>query len=248
MSYDIYYQQIFYVFLLGFIRNLSMVYFFYITVKLAKTLKTVLALVLTCITYNFTPIFLMSWQQFLVYGLTNALLGFIISFMLSLPFYLIEMNGSMVDNLRGETVASTISNSFIDHKSSFYNLLNIAFLTYFICSNGMYLFLKIVFLSYHTFSLNLTLPKVLLVNSVGIINHVLVWFCIISFPAICISMLIDLIFAFSAVVVPNLNTFFLGFPIKSMGILLLYFCLIPTLFYYMMNYFHTIIVHLGFNL
>lgn len=248
MSYDIYYQQYFYVFLLGFIRNLSMVYFFYVTIKLAKTLKTVFALVLSCLTFNFTPLFLISWNQFLVYSITNALLGFIISLMLSLPFYLIEMNGSLVDNLRGETVASTISNSFIDHKSSFYNLLNIAFLTYFIGSNGLYLFVKILFLSYITFPLNGAFPNLLLSNATSIFNHLLLWFGIISFPAICISMLIDLIFAFSAVVVPNLNTFFLGFPVKSMGLLLLYFFLIPTLFYYMMKYFHTIVVHLGLSI
>ena len=246
MSLNLYYQQYLMIFLLCFMRNLSLVNFFYVTRQLAMTLKTILALVLAAMTYFFNPVILISWSHFWVLGLENMLLGFIISFLLSLPFYLMEMSGSLVDNYRGETVAATFSHSFIDRQSSFFNLLGISFLTYFITCNGLFLFIKIIFLSYRVLPLTQGLPSPIFGGIIAIFEHLMTWFALITFPATALTLLVDIIFAFSAVVVPNLNTFFLGFPLKSMAIILLYFFLIPTLFMYMMGYFKVIVGQLGF--
>lgn len=247
MDQVFFYKQYLIVFLLCFSRNYSLISFLSITRQFTTLIKTGLTLSLTVITFYMNPLFTCSNYEFIMLLMVNVVYGFCLAFLLSLPFHLIEMNGALVDNFRGETVGGSLSRSFVAKQSTMFNFLNMCFLVYFVTSNGIILFIKTLLLSYSVFPLNSFNLTGLLQYSIDIIKHVFTWFGIISFPSVMASLLVDVIFAFSAVVVPNLNTFFLGFPIKSMILILLYFIFTPTLFFYVTKYFHVIIRHLSIS-
>ena len=203
-------------------------------------IKSSMALVLAMIMFLCLPKTIFGDISYLQI-LFNIVIGFLFGFLLSIPFYLIEMNGLLLDNLRNETAGAGLSNSIVRRKTSMYNFLNICFVTYFINSNGLLLLVKIIFQSFALYPITGGFPDLHLEPVVGLIKQLIIWFGISSFPIMMLSLMIDITFAFSAAVVPSLNVFFLAMPVKSMVLLFLYLLLLPALFTYMMNQFNFII-------
>ena len=245
MDLNFFYNQYLELFLLTLLRSYAFVYFFYPTKQLPNTIRTGLALVLTCYTFYMNEPFISTMQKFILLMLSNVAVGFMVGYIISLPFYILQMFGSEVDSLRGETMGAIINNFFVPSQSSFYNFMNMCFLTYFISCNGLILMVKTLVLTYKMVPVFQLEFDGLIKHMIPMFEHLFTWFAILSFPAIMISLLIDMIFAFSAVVVPSLNTFYLGLPLKSMAILFMYMLFLPSILNYMMGYFQTVITFLG---
>lgn len=226
-------------------RGLSYVNFFYITRKLFPLAKLSIALILTSVLFTFHgQVVYISIYMLFYYSLVNFMMGYVLAFMLSIPFYLLEMNGKLMDVIRGESIGEALTQrSFFNKSSSLYNFIIISFLTYFICCNGLLLMIKLLFTSFNLVQVyDFVSITNLLTTIINIFKQLFVWFALISAPGILISIIVDVTFSFSAVAVPSLNVFSTAFPLKSLFIIFLYILFLPLLFDNIIRYFAYIIL------
>lgn len=152
--------------------------------------------------------------------------GLVLSYMLGLPFWLIQSTGNIIDSQRGEQLGAIINKFTSSPDSSLAKLLLQGFITYFVISNGFLFFYSMVFKSFQLFPLGTALMAHNVNVYIDIFVDYIYWVVVLSLPIVILMLLLDFILGVLSSFVPQLNTTVISMPLKSaLAMLLLFFYL-----------------------
>lgn len=160
--------------------------------------------------------------------LKEIFIGYMIGYLVSLPFHGLTSAGSFMDTQRGTTFAQVISPVSGGQSSLIGQFLSLLFLTIFMSVGGLHIVLGAVADSYQVFPL-LTVPKVIHPNAPAvqfmIVKSAEVFSIGVQFaaPVVMCMFLTDLTLGIVNRAAPNIRVFFLGMPIKALGGLVIFF-------------------------
>lgn len=177
--------------------------------------------------------------HFFVLVVKEAFVGFMLGFLISIPFWAFEAVGFLVDNQRGASIAATLNPLTGNDSSPLGLLFNQAFIVFFFVSGGFLLMLDVlygsfrlwdVFAWYPTFNAA-SVPAMLdqLQRLVGVAM-------LLAAPMIVAMFLSEMGLALVSRFVPQLQVFFLAMPIKSAVALLVMIVYMATLFDYALDH------------
>lgn len=165
----------------------------------------------------------------------EALLGFLLGFLIALPLWALDVMGSYVDNQRGASIAATI-NPLTGHDTSpLGELFSQAGLVLLLLAGGLLLMIEVIYASYVLWpvlqllpSFSAETPKIVLAQM-----DTLMWIAVLySAPVIFAMFLAEVGLAIVSRFVPQLQVFFLAMPIKSAIAMFVFATYVATLFGY----------------
>lgn len=174
-------------------------------------------------------------EQFLLLDITliklvgivvkEAILGLLIGFVLSIPFWAVKATGFLIDMQRGVMSALFFSHMTENMVSPIGNFFNLILTVLLLVTGGFMTLLKTLFLSYQTWPINQMLPAM----SLKVADYMLQQFdallyttLLLAGPIIIMMFLIDIGLGLVGRILPQLNIFMLAMPIKSaIGFLML---------------------------
>lgn len=173
--------------------------------------------------------------QALVLILKEVFIGFVMGFMIAIPFWAFEAIGFLVDNQRGASIAASLNPLTGNDSSPLGILFNQAFIVFFFISGG---FLMMLGLLYDSFALwdvfswaphfrASTMPLML-----DQLSQLVRLALLLASPAIVAMFLAEIGLALVSRFVPQLQVFFMAMPIKSALALLVLMLYMATLFDY----------------
>ena len=155
----------------------------------------------------------------------EAIIGFLIGFFASIPFWVAENIGNFIDNQRGATmgeVYSPLNGSQVSTTGIFFTQI---VSTVFFVSGAVLLFLSALYKSYTiwpVFVEGVSFASDAPVQMLNAVDRMLCTTLVISAPVIIIMFLATLGLGFVNRTAPQLNVFFLSMPVKSaLGIAML---------------------------
>jgi type III secretion protein T len=165
----------------------------------------------------------------------EAGLGFLLGFILAIPFWAFEAAGFFIDNQRGASIAATLNPLTGNDSSPLGQLFNQAFIVFVFVSGAFGLLLSVV---YESFTLWPVLqwrpafspegPTLWLGQLDALVRTAIVW----SSPVIVAMFMAELGLALVSRFAPQLQVFFLAMPIKSGLAVLVLAVYMGTLFQY----------------
>lgn len=176
-----------------------------------------------------------STLQVLMLVLKEVFIGFVMGYLIAIPFWAFEAVGFLVDNQRGASVAATLNPLTGNDSSPLGLLFNQAFIVFFFISGGFGLMLDLLYNSFELWNVLTWMPQFrpesmeLMLQQ---LNRIALLALLLGSPAIVAMFLSEVGLALVSRFVPQLQVFFLAMPIKSamaMFVLMLY---MATLFEY----------------
>ncbi|MFD0669024.1 type III secretion system export apparatus subunit SctT [Ramlibacter sp. MAHUQ-53] len=165
----------------------------------------------------------------------EAIVGFILGFMVAIPFWVFEAIGFLIDNQRGASIAASLNPLTGNDSSPLGILFNQAFIVFFFVSGGFLLLLEVMYESFRLWNVFSWAPVLhegaapfFLEQLMRIVRTALV----LSAPAIVAMFLSEMGLALVSRFVPQLQVFFMAMPIKSALALLVLILYMTTLFDY----------------
>jgi type III secretion protein T len=157
--------------------------------------------------------------------LKEAFIGFVIGFLVAIPFWIFEAVGFLVDNQRGASIASTLNPLTGNDSSPLGILFNQAFIVFFMLTGGFSLMLGTVYDSFRLWSVSQWIPM-LQPDAVPIVlaqlDRLVRMAMLLAAPALVAMFLAELGLALVSRFAPQLQVFFMAMPIKSaLGMLVL---------------------------
>lgn len=187
--------------------------------RLPRFLKIVLSLLLAIIVFPyfkkinisdniFNHVFLLAKEFFY---------GVFISYIISLPIWLIESIGNIIDIQRGDQFGATINQLTHTQDAAMSSLLVNTFTTYFVLSNGLLFILGVAFKSFLIIPVDSLFPLYNLnVNIyIELFTSYMYWVLLLVLPVIAVLFFIDFIFGLIGAFIPKLNITIIAMPIKS---------------------------------
>ena len=180
-----------------------------------------------------------SFIQFATLSVKEVFVGFVMGYVLAIPFWAFEAVGFLIDNQRGASVASTLNPITGNDSSPLGLLFNQAFIVFFLISGGFMLMLTVVYQSFADWNVLTWFPTLrpetvpLLLDQLDRLVRIAM---LLGAPAIVAMFLAEIALALVSRFVPQLQVFFLAMPIKcgiAMLVLMLY---MATLFDYGARY------------
>lgn len=165
----------------------------------------------------------------------EAFVGFVLGFLMAIPFWAFEAVGFFIDNQRGASVAATLNPVTGNDTSPLGILFNQAFIVFFFLSGGFLLMLGLLYDSFQLWGVFSWLPTLrsetmpLLLDQLDRLVRIAV---LLSAPAIVAMFLAEVGLAFISRFVPQLQVFFMAMPIKSAIAMLVLMVYMATLFEY----------------
>lgn len=165
----------------------------------------------------------------------EAFIGFILGFLVAIPFWAFEAVGFFIDNQRGASVAATLNPVTGNDTSPLGILFNQAFIVFFFISGGFLLMLGLLYDSFRLWNVFSWFPTLrpetmpLLLDQLGRLVRIAV---LLSAPAIVAMFLAEVGLALISRFVPQLQVFFMAMPIKSGIAMLVLMVYMMTLFEY----------------
>lgn len=148
----------------------------------------------------------------------EAFVGFVLGFLLAVPFWAFEAVGFLIDNQRGASIASTLNPLTGNDSSPMGILFNQAFIVFFLISGGFTLILGLLYDSFRLWPVFQWAPT-LNPGTVPLLLEQLdrlMTLCMLYGAPVLVSMfLAELGLALVSRFVPQLQVFFLAMPIKS---------------------------------
>ncbi|MDN3504446.1 MAG: flagellar biosynthetic protein FliR [Rhabdochlamydiaceae bacterium] len=185
----------------------------------------------------FMPIAIMTAKEplifndmFLIYSLKEVLIGFVLAFLASMPFYAAEASGILIDYSRGSSSLmgqNVLTQNQASSTGIFYNYILIYMFYQF---GGIELFFNAIVSSYEFMPVNKTLPITfytiendfwkLVVSTVGRIFALAIRF---ASPVLVAILMAEVFLGIANRLAPQVQISFLGIALKSlMGLLLLW--------------------------
>lgn len=162
----------------------------------------------------------------------EALVGFVISYLFSFPFWLIEGAGNVIDLQRGEQFGAQVNPSTKNPSSSISKLLVQTFITYFVVFNGITLYLQLIFNSFAIYPIGsffITNPFNKPEIFISTFSDYFYGVGVFVIPVICLLLILEVILGLISSFIPQLNVTVLAMPLKSavaLFILLFYISLL----------------------
>ena len=154
---------------------------------------------------------------FLVMTVKEFLIGVMLSYVLSFPFWMLENVGNIIDVQRGEQMGSLYNPSTKLQSSSIGMLISKGFLVYLVANKGLLLFLQIMCDSFSVMPIN-DLHSIFNIKFAKIasffVNYIY-WTVVLSLPVIFVLFLVDLSLSVMSAFVPQLNVTITAMPIKA---------------------------------
>jgi type III secretion protein T len=155
----------------------------------------------------------------------EVILGFMMGFMFSIPFWAISAAGYFIDIQRGTMSAEQFAAIITDQTSPLGNILALMAVTLLFASGGFLLLYEVLLLSYQAWPIDSYFPKFHMDSAIVILRQLdllMYTAALIAGPIVAVMYLIEIGAALVARQVPQLNVFLLTMPIKSgVGMLML---------------------------
>lgn len=165
----------------------------------------------------------------------EVFIGFVLGFLVAIPFWIFEAIGFLIDNQRGASIAASLNPLTGNDSSPLGILFNQAFIVFFFVSGGFLMFLDLMYESFRVWGVFSWAPSLgeggvpyFLEQLMRIVRTALV----LSAPAIVAMFLSEVGLALVSRFVPQLQVFFMAMPIKSALALLVLILYMTTLFDY----------------
>ncbi len=148
----------------------------------------------------------------------EALIGFLLGFLLALPLWAMDVMGAYIDNQRGASIAATI-NPLTGHDTSpLGELFSQTGMIILLITGGLFIILELVYASYQIWPVTRMLPR--WSDDAGLIflglADKLMWLAVmLSAPVVFSMFLAEVGLGIVSRFVPQLQVFFLAMPIKS---------------------------------
>ena len=201
----------------------------------STTLRSCLALLLSFIVWpQFGGIVLNSLLINILLVMSNLIYGCLLGYILSLPIWLIESCGKIIDTNRGEQAGAVINKITNNPSSSISNLLTRAFLTYFVINNGLLFIFDNIIKSFTLVPINKLFP-VFEAKHIGyyiqLIAEYFYWVVVLVLPVIMAMFLLEILLGLISSFIPQINVTILAMPLKSSVALILLSIYIGFLFH-----------------
>ncbi len=169
-------------------------------------------------------------MQFIGYALKEFLLGFIISFLVAIPFYIATSAGVLIDFLRGSSALQVGDPTMQTQSSPIGILYNQVLIVLFFQVDGPFIFLDALMQSYSFIPIDHYLPAHFFIKSHPfwqMIIHLLTKFTALSIqfaaPSLVAILMAEMFLGIANRLAPQVQIAFLGMAIKSiLGIALLW--------------------------
>ncbi|VVE48158.1 EscT/YscT/HrcT family type III secretion system export apparatus protein [Pandoraea iniqua] len=149
--------------------------------------------------------------------LKECLIGLMLGFLFSVPFWAMEALGFLIDNQCGATISATL-NPFAGHDTSTLGALYAqAFVAFFVASGGLTLVMGLLYETYRLWPVESFVPRLSLSDApvwLGILNGTMALALTLAAPAMLLMYLAELGLALISSFVPQLQVFFIAMPIK----------------------------------
>ncbi|HVY62757.1 MAG TPA: flagellar biosynthetic protein FliR [Planctomycetota bacterium] len=165
---------------------------------------------------------------FFILALKEVFVGYCIGHICALPFYAVQMAGSFMDTQRGTTFAQVIAPLMGGQTSLLSQFYLLLFITIFLGLGGSHLVIGAIGESYRVLPI-LNWPKVLdpsapFVNeAIDLTGAIFTLALQISAPVVIAMLLTDATLGIVNRTAPNVQVFWLGMPIKTLGGLVIVF-------------------------
>lgn len=173
--------------------------------------------------------------QLLLLVAKEALVGFVLGFLIAIPFWAFEAVGFLVDNQRGASIAASLNPLTGNDTSPLGILFNQAFIVFFFVAGGFLLMLELLYDSFGLWPVLSWAPTLragsidfFLDQFMGLVRIAL----LLASPAIVAMFLAEMGLALVSRFVPQLQVFFMAMPIKSGLAMLVLMLYMATLFEY----------------
>ncbi len=169
-------------------------------------------------------------NAFILYSLKEILIGFILGFFVTVPFYIVQTSGIIVDYLRGASIMQSQDPSLQTQASPIGIFYNYILIVIFFQISGPFLFFDAMVKSYEVvppaefinplfFSVKSTFWK----TSMDIINQIVAIAIQLSAPCIVAILMAEMFLGIANRLAPQVQIAFLGMSIKSLlGLALLW--------------------------
>lgn len=167
--------------------------------------------------------------------LKEVAVGFVLGFLLAIPFWALEAVGFLIDNQRGASIAATI-NPLTGHDTSPLGILfNQAFIVFFLAAGGLTMFLDLIYDSYRQWPVLDWWPQ-LRADSAQLalaqLDRMVRLAAVLAAPVLVAMFLAELGLALVSRFAPQLPVFLLAMPVKSALAMLMLGVYAATLFDY----------------
>ncbi|QIL70562.1 type III secretion system export apparatus protein SctT [Diaphorobacter sp. HDW4B] len=165
----------------------------------------------------------------------EAFVGFVIGYLASIPFWIFEAIGFLVDNQRGASIASTLNPLTGNDSSPMGIMFYQAFIVFFLISGGFSLLLGVLYDSFGYWSVTQWTPRLspesipLMLKQLDQLMHMAV---LLAAPVLVAMFLSEFGLALVSRFAPQLQVFFMAMPIKSALAVLVLMLYASTLFEY----------------
>jgi type III secretion protein T len=159
----------------------------------------------------------------LLAGTKEFLIGVLLGYMMSLPFWMIENTGNIIDVQRGEQMGSLYNPSSKLQSSSIGLLISKGFMVYFISNKGLLLFFQVLCESFNVMSVTdlHAIFKIQYTTAIKFFTNYIYWTVVLALPVIFILFLIDISLSLISSFVPQLNVTVTAMPIKAVVAILM---------------------------
>ncbi len=181
----------------------------------------------------------LSSVQVLMLVTKEAFVGFMLGFLVAIPFWAFEAVGFLIDNQRGASIAASLNPLTGNDSSPLGILFNQAFNVFFFISGGFLLMLELLygsFLLWDVFAWNPTFRAESMPVMIDQLMNLVRVALLLASPVIVAMFLAELGLALMSRFVPQLQVFFLAMPIKSGLAFLVLMVYMATLFDYALDH------------
>ncbi len=145
------------------------------------------------------------------------IVGYVIGILFSLPIWMVENVGNIIDLQRGESFGATINQTTQNPSSSISKLIIQGFNVYFVMANGILFFLHFIAKSFTiipcgTLSFNATASREIIIH---LFASYFYWMVILALPVIFLMFLVEISLGLFSSFIQQLNVTTLAMPLKS---------------------------------
>jgi type III secretion protein T len=159
---------------------------------------------------------------FVGYFIKEIVIGFILALLVTVPFYVAQSSGTLVDYMRGAQSLQVTDPTISTQTSPVGMLYNYILIVVFFAVGGPFFFIDSISKSYHLipvdkffnslfFSMNIPIWKLL----IGLLNYILTMAIQLGAPAIIGILMTEMFLGIANRLAPQVQIVFLGMPLKS---------------------------------
>lgn len=168
-------------------------------------------------------------QLFYVYALKEVMIGFVLALFVSVPFFVVQSSGIIIDYMRGSSMMMAQDPSLQNQASPIGILFNYYLIALYFQLDGPLLFFNALETSFEVFPVNTFSPAQFFTNapfwgaSVDLLNKIFAMSIQLAMPAILGVLMAEVFLGIANRLAPQVQIAFLGMSLKSLlGLLLLW--------------------------